>query len=122
MDIKAPATVDEYIAQLTKEKSKLLKQIRVIVKEMAPDAMEVISFRMPAYKQNGMLLFFAAHKNHIGFYPGISAVEAYKKKLEQYKTSKGTIQFPLDSPLPLELIKEIVAYRVNENLLKKKKK
>ncbi len=75
---------------------------------------------MPAFKQNGILVWFAAFKNHIGFFPKVSAIEAFKEKLSDYQTSKGTIQFPLNEPIPLKLVKEIVKFRIKENLEKSK--
>jgi uncharacterized protein YdhG (YjbR/CyaY superfamily) len=99
-----------------------LETLRQAIRETAPDAKEVISYQMPAFKQNGILVWFAAFKSHIGFFPRTSAVEAFKNKLTPYKTSKGTIRFPLNEPLPLDLIKEIVKFRVEEELNKKQKK
>ncbi len=113
-----PIDIDEYIASFPKEIQKLLKQLRATIKKAAPQANEVISYGMPAYKLNGMLLYFGAHKNHIGFYPFSSAIMAFKKELPIYKGAKGTVQFPLDKPLPLRLIKKMVKFRVTENLQK----
>jgi uncharacterized protein YdhG (YjbR/CyaY superfamily) len=110
--------VDEYIIVFPKETQKILEQIRETVKKAAPDAEEIISYGMPSYKQKGRLLYFAAFKNHIGFYPMTTGIEAYKDRLFDYKWAKGSIQFPIDKPMPLELIAKIVKFRVNENLEK----
>lgn len=121
--MKKPKSVDEYISGFSKEDQKLLEQIREAIKDASPKAEEVISYSMPGYKLNGLLVWFAGFKNHIGFYPrGSSAIVAFKKDLAGYKTSKGAIQFPKDEPLPIVLIKKIVKYRVTENLGKAKKK
>lgn len=111
-------TIDEYIATFPPNTQALLQQIRATIRKAAPDAEETISYNMPAFKQNGVLVYFAAFKNHIGFFPTAQGIEAFKDKLAAYKTSKGTIQFPLDQPLPLDLIAEIVQYRVNTNTSK----
>jgi uncharacterized protein YdhG (YjbR/CyaY superfamily) len=111
-------TVDEYIANQPPEIKVLLLQVRNAVKEVAPDAQEVISYQMPAFKQYTILVWYAAFKNHIGFFPKTSVMEQFKDRLVQYKTSKGTIQFPYDKPLPLELIKEIVKFRLKETAQK----
>lgn len=107
--------VDIYIAGFPAETQNLLLQVRETIQKAAPGAEEVISYQMPAYKLNGMLVYFAGYKNHIGFYPTGSGIESFKHKLSGYKTSKGTVQFPLDQPLPLDLITEMVRFRVDEN-------
>ena len=99
-----------------------MKKLRQTIRKAAPEAEEVISYQMPAYKLQGMLVYFAAYKNHIGFYPTGSGIFAFKKELSIYECSKGTVRFPLDKPLPLGLIGKIVKFRVKENLEKKKKK
>jgi uncharacterized protein YdhG (YjbR/CyaY superfamily) len=111
-------TVDEYIANQPPEIQVLLLQVRNAVKEVAPDAQEVISYQMPAFKKDTILVWYAAFKNHIGFFPKTTVMEQFKDRLVQYKTSKGTIQFPYDKPLPLELIKEIVKFRLKETAQK----
>jgi uncharacterized protein YdhG (YjbR/CyaY superfamily) len=117
--MKTFASVDNYISSFSGEKNNLLAQLReTILKSVPPDAEEKISYGMPAYKLKGILVFFAAWKAHIGFYPSPSGIEAFKKELSVYQISKGTVQFPFDKPLPLELISKIVHFRVNENLLK----
>lgn len=111
-------TIDEYILSFPKSTQNILKEIRTAVKEEAPDATEAISYGMPTFKLNGNLVHFAAYKHHIGFYPTPSGVEAFKKDLKKYKTSKGAIQFPIDKPIPLDLFRKIVKYRVKEMLKK----
>ena len=118
---KIPADTDSYIASFPPATQKLLKQLRRTIKKAAPKAIETISYSMPAYKYEGPLVYFAAYKNHIGFYPGGSPLTSLKSRLTAYKTSKGTIQFPLDQPLPLDLIETIVKMRVEENEGRKRK-
>jgi uncharacterized protein YdhG (YjbR/CyaY superfamily) len=120
--MKKPANTDEYIASFPKEIQTKLQQFRGVVKDAAPQAEEVISYGIPAFRLNGMLVWFAAHTHHIGFYPRGSGIEDFKEELSSYKVSKGTVQFPFDRPLPLELIKKIVKFRVEENLRKVKAK
>ncbi len=110
--------VDRYIAGFPDNVRELLMQLRAAVREAAPEAEEVISYQMPAYRLQGMLVYFAGYKNHIGFYPTSSGIKAFKQELSAYKGAKGTVQFPLDKPLPLDIIKKIVAFRVAENLQK----
>jgi len=117
-----PNNIDEYIAGFPAEIQGLLEQMRATVKNVAPQAEEVISYGMPAFKLNGILVWFAAYSKHIGFYPHNTGIVAFKKELTPYKSSKGAIQFPLDKPLPLDLIAEIVKFRVIENLQKIKVK
>jgi uncharacterized protein YdhG (YjbR/CyaY superfamily) len=112
-------TTDEYIASFPQNVQVALQQTRQAIKDAAPKAQEVISYNMPAFKQNGVLVWFAAFKNHIGFFPKVSALEAFKEKVSGYQTSKGTIRFPLDKPIPVELVKEIVKFRVKEDLVEK---
>ena len=114
--------VDEYIAGFPKDTQALLTQMRTTIRQAAPDAEEVISYSMPAYRYHGMLVFFAAFKNHIGFYATPTGHETFKKELSVYKEGKGSVQFPLDQPLPLGLISKIVKFRVKENLEKAKTK
>jgi uncharacterized protein YdhG (YjbR/CyaY superfamily) len=113
-------TIDEYIVTFPKEKQAILQQIRAAIKEAAPEAQETISYKMPAFKQNGILVWFAAFKEHIGFFPKVSAIEAFKTELSEYTLSKGTIRFPLDKPMPYDLIKRIVKFRIIENTKTKK--
>lgn len=119
--MKNPSTIEEYIKGFPPGTQKLLKEIRSTIRKAAPDAQEKISYAMPAFSQNGILVYFAAFKNHIGFYPTSSAIELFQNELMAYKSGKGSIQFPLDKPLPKTLITEIVKFRVQENLGKKKK-
>jgi uncharacterized protein YdhG (YjbR/CyaY superfamily) len=114
--------VDEYIAGFPKETQKALKQMRVTIKKAAPRADEGIGYNMPAYKLNGPLVYFAAYENHIGFYATPTGSAAFKKELSVYKTGKGSIQFPLNEPMPLSLVTKIVKFRVKENLAKAKVK
>jgi uncharacterized protein YdhG (YjbR/CyaY superfamily) len=116
-----PANVDAYIASFPAGIQNLLEQMRATIKTAAPEATEIISYGIPAFKLNSMLVWFAAHTNHIGLYPRGSGLEEFKTELSAYKTGKGSVQFPFDKPLPLELIAKIVKFRVAENLQKKKK-
>lgn len=122
MKTTAVANVNEYIADFPAATRQLLKQIRSAIKEAAPEAEEYIGYQMPAYKLNGILVYFAGYKNHIGFYPGSAALEKFAHETEGYKKSKGTVQFPLDQPLPLKLIRDIVKFRLKENMQKQKMK
>ena len=117
-------TVDEYIGSFPKDVQDILRQVRKAINEAAPEAEEAISYNMPAFKLSGNLVWFGAFKNHIGFYPKESAIEKFKDKLSSYEVSKvqGTVKFPLDKPIPLDLIKEMVRFRVKENLSSKQTK
>jgi uncharacterized protein YdhG (YjbR/CyaY superfamily) len=118
---KAFKTIDEYIATFPKDVQIILEELRRTIKASAPSGKEAISYQMPTFKLNGNLVHFAAWKNHVGFYPsGPSAIEAFKKELAPFKQAKGTVQFPLDKPIPFDLIKKMVRFRVKENLSKKK--
>jgi uncharacterized protein YdhG (YjbR/CyaY superfamily) len=108
------STIDEYIAAQDDDRKPVLQQFRKIIRAAAPKAEEVISYGMPAFKQGSVLVYFAAMKEHYGFYPTSKPIEVFKDKLKPYKTSKGAIQFPIDRPLPEKLIVEIVKYRVKE--------
>ena len=114
--------VDEYIAMFADDVQFKLQQLRNAIKDAAPDAEETISYRMPAYKQNGALIYFAAYKNHIGFYPTASGISNFTDDFKNYKSSKGAVQFPIDNPLPVALIKKIVKFKVKENIEKAKRK
>lgn len=120
--IKIPRSVDEYISDYPADIQKKITEIRSVIRKAAPDAVEKISYGMPAYTFKGMLIYFAAHTNHIGLYPYPSAMEAFKKEVAHYRTSKGTLQFPYERPLPLKLIAEIVSFRVKENIMKEELK
>ena len=116
MKSDAPQTVDEYIAGFPSDIQDPLQRIRQTIKQAAPDAVERIAYQMPTFALNGNLVHFAAYKSHIGFYPTPSAIKKFRKELSIYKGSKGAVQFPLDRPIPLDLIAEIVRFRVEENL------
>ncbi|MEI6578357.1 MAG: DUF1801 domain-containing protein [Eubacteriales bacterium] len=115
-----PKSIDEYISQFPADIQEKLQKFRAVIKEAAPEAVEKISYQMPAFYLNGNLVYFAAFKHHIGFYPAPRGIEAFKTELSVYKGAKGSIQFPLDKPLPYELISRIVKFRAEENLKKKK--
>ena len=115
-----PKDVDEYISIFPVKIQELLKEMRATIKESAPEAEEVISYQMPAYRFHGILIYFAAFKNHIGLYPTVSGIETFKDELSVYKGAKGSVQFPLNKPLPLDLIARIVKFRVTENLKESK--
>jgi uncharacterized protein YdhG (YjbR/CyaY superfamily) len=115
-------TIDEYIASFPEEIQKYLKEMRRTIKKAAPEATETISYAMPTYKLNGNLVHFAAFKNHIGFYPASSGIEAFKEELSMYKGAKGSVQFPVGCKLPSDLITKIVKYRVQEDLERQTKK
>ncbi len=120
---EAPATIDEYIADFPAGIQQLLEEVRATIKKAAPEAEETISYAMPAFRYQGKgLVYFAAFKEHIGFYPIPSGMKAFKKELSSYKTGKGSVQFPVDEPMPLKLITDIVKFRVKENLAKAKTK
>lgn len=110
--------INEFIAVFPEDTQKILQELRKIIHRAVPEAEEVISYQMPAFKLNGILVYFSAYKNHIGFYPTSSGIAAFSGKLASYECSKGTVKFPLDKPLPVDLITEIVRYRVKENLEK----
>ena len=111
-----PKNFNEYIIAFPVETQKIMERLRETIKKAAPEAEEVISYGMPSFRQNGRLLYFAAFKNHIGFYPMATGIDAFKTKLSAYKWAKGSVQFPLQKPLPLDLITKIVKFRVNENM------
>jgi uncharacterized protein YdhG (YjbR/CyaY superfamily) len=108
--------IDEYIAGFPEDVQEKLQKIRMTIREAAPDAQEKISYQMPTFYLKGNLVHFAAFKNHIGFYPTPTGTEKFQKELSAYKVSKGTARFPLDKPIPFDLITEIVKFRVKENL------
>ncbi len=111
-------SIDEYIATFPEEIRTILQEIRETIKAAAPDAKEKISYQMPTFDLKGNLVHFAAFKNHIGFYPTPSGIEAFKEELARYQGAKGSIRFPLDEPMPLDLITRMVKMRVAENLKK----
>jgi uncharacterized protein YdhG (YjbR/CyaY superfamily) len=118
-------TVDEYFSTLPANTKNILAAVRKTVREAAPQAKELISYNMPAIKLHGVLVYYAAHKEHIGFYPTSQPIEVFKDELSAYKCSKGAVQFPTDQPIPFDLISNIVKFRVQidlENAAKKAKK
>lgn len=117
-DTSPPKTIDEYIANFPEDVQEILQEIRSVIRTAAPGVEEAISYQMPTFKLKGNLVHFAAYKNHIGFYPVPTGIEAFKEKLSVYKGGKGSVQFPINQPLPLELIEKIVRFRVAENLEK----
>jgi uncharacterized protein YdhG (YjbR/CyaY superfamily) len=114
--------IDEYIATFPKEIQKKLEEIRATIRKAAPEAEETINYAIPTFKLNGNLVHFAGFKNHIGFYPTPAGIEAFKKQLSDYEGAKGSVQFPLDRPLPLALVSQIVKFRVKQSLEKQKAK
>jgi uncharacterized protein YdhG (YjbR/CyaY superfamily) len=112
----APRTIDEYIARSPKEVRGTLEKTRSTIRKAAPDAEEAISYQMPTFRLKGNLVHFAAFPNHIGFYPTPSGIEKFKRELSGYKWAKGSVQFPLDRPIPYTLIRRITEFRVKENL------
>lgn len=115
-------SIDEYILLFPPVVQEILKTLRNVIKEAAPDAEERISYQMPTFVLHGNLVHFAAFKKHIGLYPGPSGIDAFKNELSVYKGAKGSVQFPIEKPLPYELIGEIVKYRVAENIKKAEEK
>ena len=118
MNATVANNVDEYIDGFPAETQKLLEQLRSTIIKAAPKAEEGISYQMPAYKLQGVLVYFAGYKNHIGFYPGAAGVESFKKEISVYKWAKGSIQFPVEEPIPVKLVTKIVKFRVKQNLEK----
>lgn len=114
-------TIDEYIADFPAELQVILTKIRQVIKEAAPDAKEKISYQMPAFELNGNLVYYAAFKKHIGFYPTAGGVSAFQEELSAYKGAKGSVQFPFNKPIPYDLIRRITEYRAAENREKGKK-
>jgi uncharacterized protein YdhG (YjbR/CyaY superfamily) len=112
-------TIDGYVETFPKDIQSILEKMRQTIRRAAPEAVEAISYQIPTFKLNGNLVHFAAFKKHIGFYPTSSGIQAFKKQLSPYKGAKGSVQFPLDKPIPYGLVKKIVIFRVNENLKKK---
>ncbi|MBE0683750.1 MAG: DUF1801 domain-containing protein [Anaerolineales bacterium] len=113
-----PNEIDKYIAAFPKEVQEILNKLRAAIREAAPEAEETINYQIPTFTLNGNLVHFAGFKQHIGFYPTPSGMEKFKKELAIYQGAKGSVQFPIDKPLPLGLVKRIVKFRVAENLKK----
>lgn len=116
------SSIDEYIHTFPEHVQTKLADLRNLIKERVPDAQERMSWQMPTFYLHGNLVHFAAHSKHIGFYPGASGIEAFESDLSNYKHAKGSVQFPLEKPLPVKLIQRIVDFRVEENLQAMKKK
>jgi uncharacterized protein YdhG (YjbR/CyaY superfamily) len=116
------STIDEYITMFPDKIQAILQRLRQTIHKAAPEATEAISYQMPTFKLNGNLVHFAAFKSHIGFYPVPSGIEAFREELEPYIKGVGTIQFPLDKPIPYDLVEKMVEFRVKENLAKKRAK
>ena len=116
------ATINEYIAAFPESTQLILEELRTTIRKAAPDAQELINYGIPTFTLNGNLVHFGGFKNHIGFYPAPSGIEAFKKELSIYDGAKGSIKFPIDKPLPLGLITKIVKFRVKENVEKAAKK
>ncbi len=110
-----PTTIDEYIAQFPQQIQLILQKVRASIREVAPTATERISYGMPGFYLNGMLVWFAGHKDYIGFYPTGEGIEVFKSQLAPYKFSKGAVRFPLDKPIPYDLIQKITRYRAEAN-------
>ncbi len=115
-------SIEAYISGFPKHIQEILEQIRSTIKSVAPDASEAIKYAIPTFILNGNLVHFAGYKNHIGLYPAPSGMEQFEEEIAMYKTGKGTLQFPIDQPMPLDLIARIVKFRVQENEAKAKKK
>lgn len=112
-------TVDEYLSVFPPATRKILQEVRKAISDAAPDAEEVISYNMPAYRKDGILVYFAGYERHIGFYPTASGIEHFEKDLSSFKHARGSVQFPVNEPVPVELIRKIVGFRVKENLQKR---
>ena len=115
-------SIDHYIAAFPSDVQKLLRKVRMTVRKAAPGAEEGISYRIPVFRLKGDLVYFAAFKKHIGLYPRVSGIRKFKKELSAYKSAKGSVQFPLDQPIPYGLIGRIVKFRVKENLERAKRR
>jgi uncharacterized protein YdhG (YjbR/CyaY superfamily) len=116
IDRTPPKDIDEYIAKFPKDVQEVLEKIRATIQKAAPNAEETISYGMPAFTLKGNLVYFAAHKKHIGFYPGSAGIEKFKRELSDYEGAKGTVRFPFGKPIPYDIITMIVKARVKDNL------
>ena len=117
-DRTAPKSIDEYIAAFSPDVQAILQRVRLTISKTAPDARETISYQIPAFTLNGSLVYFAAFKNHIGFYPPVKGDARLEKAISGYAGEKGNLRFPLDQPIPYGLIERIVKHRVKQNLAK----
>ncbi|PWG78489.1 iron chaperone [Pararcticibacter amylolyticus] len=123
MNTDKPETIDGYISSFPEDIQKVLQEVRQTIRDAAPEASEAIKYAIPTFIQNGNLVHFAAFKNHIGFYPTPAGTETFAEELSVFKTGKGSVQFPLDQPMPLDLIKRIVQFRIKQQQeIKKAKK
>lgn len=122
MTTAIPKNIEAYVRRFPKRVQQLLQQMRRAIRAAAPRATETISYRMPAFRLDRILVYFAAHKGHIGFYPGAAAVATFRKELSAYKGAKGSVQFPFDRALPLGLVRRIVKFRVKQNLSRMKRR
>jgi len=114
-------TIDEYIKTFPKDVQAILEKMRQTIRKAAPEAVETISYQMPTFKLNGRgLVYFAGFKNHVGFYPIPSGIAAFEKELSPYKQGKGSVQFPMDKPVPYDLVRKIVIFRMKQNLESKR--
>jgi uncharacterized protein YdhG (YjbR/CyaY superfamily) len=120
MNRKIPKNIDDYVGRFPKEVQQLLTKLRLTIRKAAPKSAESISYGIPKFALDGYMVYFAAYKSHIGFYPGAAAIATFKKELSAYKNAKGSVQFPIDEPLPLHLVSRIVKFRMKQNLSKKK--
>jgi len=116
MEKTDPKTIDEYIALFPAKTQEILQQVRETIQNAVPNAKEVISYKMPAFKQNSVLVYFAAYKKHIGFYPTGSGINAFQHEFGDYKWSKGAVQFPINKPMPLDLISRITKFKAERDL------
>jgi uncharacterized protein YdhG (YjbR/CyaY superfamily) len=119
---KEYSSIDEYTRSFPEQIQNKLEELRNVIKEQVPEALEKISYQMPAFFLNGNLVYFAGYSKHIGFYPGPSGIDAFKSELSKYKYAKGSVQFPIEEPLPIELIKKKVNFKAEANIKKKEKK
>lgn len=115
-DKSTPEDIDQYIARFPADVQEILEKVRLTIREAAPDAKEKISYQIPTFTLEGNLVHFAGYEKHIGFYPTPSGIEKFKKEISAYKWAKGSVQFPLNQPIPYELISKIVSFRVEENI------
>lgn len=122
MENQKSQDVDEYISRYPTEVQEKLEKLRAVIQEAAPEAREKISYQIPTFFLEGNLVHFAAYQKHIGFYPTSSGMDEFKQELSAYKGSKGSVQFPLDKPIPYELVRKIVIFRVAQNMEKAKER